>query len=121
MYERQRGLMDLPIGGMIPFVGGRSPAAVIEQLGIPREAGMYQEASAYCGRVLLAIEIEERSEKKEPSPAQIAMKPKDCIDLWSAPARRTAKTNKSTSQRLAMLVPRRVSRRRANAMYDCAC
>ena len=55
-----------------------------EQLGVAREAGTYQEASVYCGRVLLSIEIEERSEKREPSPAQIAMKPKDCIDLWSA-------------------------------------
>ncbi len=82
MYERKRGLMEQPLGHSIPFVGGRSPAAVIEQLGVAREAGMYQEASVYCGRVLLAIEIEERSEKKEPSPAQIAMKPKDCIDLW---------------------------------------
>jgi hypothetical protein len=29
------------------------------------------------------MEIEERSEKKEPSPAAIALKPKDCADMWS--------------------------------------
>jgi hypothetical protein len=82
MYERKRGTLDQPLATSIPFVEGRTPAAVIERLGVAREAGTHQEASVYCGRVLLAIEIEERSEKREPSPAQIAMKPKDCIDLW---------------------------------------
>jgi hypothetical protein len=82
MYERQLGLMEKPIAGMIPFLGGRSPATVADQLGVAREPSMYREPSVYCGRVLLSVEIEERSDKKEPSPAQIAMKPKDCIDLW---------------------------------------
>jgi hypothetical protein len=84
MYERQLGAMEKPISGMIPFLGGRSPATVVEQMGVAREPSMYREASVYCGRVLLSVEIEERSDKKEPSPAQIAMKPKDCIDLWSS-------------------------------------
>jgi len=45
----------------------------------------YEERSTYCGRVLLGIEIEERSPAKEPSPATIALKPKDCVDMWSDP------------------------------------
>ena len=44
----------------------------------------YEAAMVYGGRVLLSVEVEQRSEKKEPSPAIIQLKPKDC-EIWKDP------------------------------------
>lgn len=59
--------------------------SILENNGVPIAGKGYEERSIYCGRVLLSMEIEERSFKKEPSPANIALKPKDCADMWSDP------------------------------------
>ena len=59
-------------------------AGFMDVLGLGQAKG-YEERSIYCGRVLLSMEIEERSPAKEPSPANIALKPKDTEILWSDP------------------------------------
>eukprot|EP00286_Rhodomonas_abbreviata_P029934 CAMPEP_0181296508 /NCGR_PEP_ID=MMETSP1101-20121128/4743_1 /TAXON_ID=46948 /ORGANISM="Rhodomonas abbreviata, Strain Caron Lab Isolate" /LENGTH=1125 /DNA_ID=CAMNT_0023401381 /DNA_START=105 /DNA_END=3480 /DNA_ORIENTATION=- len=82
MYERQAGPLDDLMSFEIPLQG-QTVGNLLEQQGVSSSKGMYEERSVYCGRVLLAIEIEERSFKKEPSPANIALKPKDCLDMWS--------------------------------------
>jgi hypothetical protein len=55
------------------------------QAGIVIPGKGFEERSIYCGRVLLSMELEERFFPKEPSPANIALKPKDCADMWSDP------------------------------------
>lgn len=72
MYERSSN----PLAGVSIF---------LENQGIVIAGKGYEERSIYCGRVLLSMEIEERQFPKEPSPANIALKPKDCIDMWADP------------------------------------
>uniref|UniRef100_A0A7S4U7T2 C2 domain-containing protein n=1 Tax=Guillardia theta TaxID=55529 RepID=A0A7S4U7T2_GUITH len=79
MYERRNDPFRTGIG----LFGGQSIDNMMESAGVPRLPGDFEEQSVYCGRVLLAAEIEERSEKKEPSPGVIALKPKDCAIMWS--------------------------------------
>jgi len=74
MYERASD-------GMAPSMVG----ALLEGQGIRIPGKGFEERSIYCGRVLLSMEIEERFFPKEPSPANIALKPKDCADMWSDP------------------------------------
>ena len=79
MFEREAK----PQNAALPFVD-RSVSNLLEKAsGISAGEG-YEAAMVYGGRVLLSIEVEERSEKKEPSPATIALKAKDC-ELWKDP------------------------------------
>ncbi len=79
MYERKDDFLK---STTLPLMD-QSLASMLEQnAGISTSNG-FEEASVYCGRVLLSMEIEERTFAKEPSPAQIALKPKDCVDMWS--------------------------------------
>ena len=75
MYELPPSLLadtSLPITG-------QSPAQAITTLtGVETGYPGYVEKSLYGGRILMAVEVEERSFKAEPSPANIALKPKDC-------------------------------------------
>lgn len=81
MYERKYD----PMKAELPLLE-QSGAALLEQAGVPRLGpGGFEEPSIYSGRVLLSFDIEERSLAKEPSPATIALKPKDCASMWADP------------------------------------
>ena len=63
--------------GNLPFIKNKGLIRQVEKLSF--SSGAYQERSDYCGRVLLAVEIEDREGMKAPpSLATTDMKPKDC-------------------------------------------
>jgi len=80
MYELPPNLLH---DAEVPL-SGQSPEQMIEAFtGVSLGYAGFVEKSLYGGRLLMAIEVEERSFKMEPSPANIALKPKDCEDKWS--------------------------------------
>jgi len=83
MYERKSGGLHAILQSEIPLAGQTVGNALEQNMGFNQSKGFFEERSVYCGRVLLAIEVEEREFRKEPSPANIALKPKDCADMWS--------------------------------------
>jgi hypothetical protein len=79
MFEKK----EKPERKPLPVVD-KSFSALMEMAGGLKSPENYEAAMIYGGRVLLSIEIEQRSEKNEPSPAIIALKPKDC-EIWKDP------------------------------------
>eukprot|EP00960_Hanusia_phi_P042964 755797-Hanusia_phi.AAC.5 len=87
IYQREQNNFDrlFTIPGTLTGVD-QSPSQFLEQISATSQYKGYSSPINYGGRVLLGIELEPRKfETGEPSPANIAMKPKDCEDKWSDP------------------------------------
>ena len=87
IYQRESNAFDrlFTVPGTLTGVD-QTPSQFLEQISATSQYKGYSSPINYGGRVLLGIELEPRKfETGEPSPANIALKPKDCEDKWSDP------------------------------------